>query len=190
MRKFWLEEEAAMGMQFNTGATLDVGRAVNEGFGSGILQIFRADMARWQQTFSQLPAAGPHNPGGGTYNLVMNYLPKQIAPSDHGHWNNWKTWLSFFDTQYNSRSARANQIVANFIGQEISNVIGNGKYSAIEFYIVPDGAHTTISAEASDFPPQGGDNLIRTITIYTNTFDALRGRGQGEVHDEPRGRGN
>lgn len=178
-----------MGMQFNTGATLDVGRATNEAFTNAIIVVFRADKTNWQQTFSQLPATGHHNPGGGTYNLVMNYLPKQIAPSDHAHWNNWKTWLGFFDSQYNSRSTRANQTVANFVGQEISNVIGDNKYSAIEFFIVPDGTHTTISAEASDFTAQGGD-LTRIITIYTNTFDALRGQGQGLAHGQSQGRGN
>jgi hypothetical protein len=165
-----------MGMYFNTPGTTDVNNAANFAFRNAAMTVFRTDAANWATTFSNLPSAGPHNPMGGTYNLVTAYLPDPIQPSARNaparpHWNRW---LSFFDTQPNSLSTVAGEIVATTVGKAISAAITTAKYSQVEFFVVPQNTtNTKISAVASDFKDSAG-NWSKIITIYTTTYDQLK----------------
>jgi hypothetical protein len=172
-----------MGMLFNTDGTLDVAKAANKTFRIAALTEFRKDLNNWVNTFNKLGAIQqPYNPTGSTYDLVTKYLPivggvqltiKPSATSGAGSPGNWQKWLGYFDTQVNSLATIDGEIVAKTVGKEIANVLSNTSHNAVEFFVVPEGKYTTISAESNDFA-DGGGQLTRIITIYTNTFDKLR----------------
>src|SRR5579883_866266 len=160
--------EEVMGMLFNTGATKEILAQLNAKFASGTLP----GLVGLEPTFANFPLPG------GTEAFVINQLNIIPDPTRFPHGRlRWIKWLNHMDLHDNAK--RPHEKVAKTIGTGISNALlglneqgGNQQFGQIEFFAVPDGTHTKISADVTDVCDESGD-WSKVITVYTNTYDKL-----------------
>ena len=152
-----------MGMLFNTDATKDVLRQLNEYFSSrniGGVRVRANDFQNW-------PLAT------GTSDYVINTMG--IAPTI-GYASSpgaWRRFLGHLDTNPNAK-ANNNELCATTIGDAIYAALSDYSFAEIEFFAVPDSNDTHhISVEVTDVRDGRGDRS-KVISVYTMTYDQIR----------------